>query len=31
VIARALDEATWPYFADLVERHNGVWIVSACS
>jgi hypothetical protein len=25
LIARALDEATWPDFADLVERHNGVW------
>jgi len=23
--ARALDEATWPDFAALVERHNGVW------
>jgi ribosomal protein S18 acetylase RimI-like enzyme len=22
---RALDEATWPDFAGLVERHNGVW------
>jgi hypothetical protein len=22
---RALDEATWPDFARLVERHNGVW------
>jgi GNAT superfamily N-acetyltransferase len=23
--ARALDEATWPDFARLVERHDGVW------
>ena len=23
--ARALDETTWPDFARLVERHNGVW------
>jgi GNAT superfamily N-acetyltransferase len=23
--ARALDVSTWPDFADLVERHNGVW------
>jgi ribosomal protein S18 acetylase RimI-like enzyme len=23
--ARALDETTWPDFAALVERHNGVW------
>lgn len=22
---RALDMTTWPAFADLVERHNGVW------
>ncbi len=22
---RPLDEATWPDFAQLVERHNGVW------
>jgi GNAT superfamily N-acetyltransferase len=22
---KALDEATWPDFARLVERHNGVW------
>jgi ribosomal protein S18 acetylase RimI-like enzyme len=22
---KALDEATWPDFAQLVERHNGVW------
>jgi ribosomal protein S18 acetylase RimI-like enzyme len=22
---RALDESTWPDFARLVERHNGVW------
>lgn len=22
---RALDETTWPDFARLVERHNGVW------
>ena len=22
---RQLNEATWPAFADLVERHNGVW------
>ena len=22
---RPLDEATWPDFARLVERHNGVW------
>jgi GNAT superfamily N-acetyltransferase len=22
---RALDETTWPAFAELVERHNGVW------
>jgi GNAT superfamily N-acetyltransferase len=22
---RALDEATWPDFARLVEKHNGVW------
>jgi GNAT superfamily N-acetyltransferase len=25
VRVRALDAATWPDFADLVERHNGVW------
>jgi GNAT superfamily N-acetyltransferase len=25
VITRALDETTWPAFAALVERHNGVW------
>jgi GNAT superfamily N-acetyltransferase len=25
VRARPLDEATWPDFAGLVERHNGVW------
>ena len=24
-IARPLDETTWPDFAALVERHNGVW------
>src|SRR3954464_12774130 len=23
--ARRLDESTWPDFAQLVERHNGVW------
>ena len=23
--ARALDASTWPDFAQLVERHNGVW------
>ena len=23
--ARPLDESTWPDFAALVERHNGVW------
>jgi GNAT superfamily N-acetyltransferase len=23
--ARPLDETTWPDFAELVERHNGVW------
>jgi GNAT superfamily N-acetyltransferase len=23
--ARPLDASTWPDFADLVERHNGVW------
>jgi GNAT superfamily N-acetyltransferase len=23
--ARPLDESTWPDFAQLVERHNGVW------
>jgi hypothetical protein len=23
--ARPLDETTWPDFAALVERHNGVW------
>jgi GNAT superfamily N-acetyltransferase len=22
---KALDETTWPDFADLVERHNGIW------
>src|SRR4051794_37640988 len=22
---KSLDEATWPDFAQLVERHNGVW------
>src|SRR5262245_50872562 len=22
---RALDEGTWPEFARLVEKHNGVW------
>jgi len=22
---KALDETTWPDFADLAERHNGVW------
>jgi hypothetical protein len=22
---RALDDTTWPDFACLVERHNGVW------
>ena len=22
---KPLDESTWPDFADLVERHNGVW------
>ncbi|MDR6290234.1 GNAT superfamily N-acetyltransferase [Inquilinus ginsengisoli] len=22
---KPLDESTWPAFADLVERHNGVW------
>jgi len=22
---KALDESTWPAFAELVERHNGVW------
>jgi ribosomal protein S18 acetylase RimI-like enzyme len=25
VQVRPLDAATWPAFADLVERHNGVW------
>jgi hypothetical protein len=25
VRVRALDETTWPDFARLVERHNGVW------
>ncbi len=25
MITRALDASTWPAFADLVERHNGVW------
>ncbi len=25
---RALDETTWPGFAALVERHNGVWGVA---
>jgi GNAT superfamily N-acetyltransferase len=25
VQTRALDETTWPAFAALVERHNGVW------
>ena len=24
-IVRSLDESTWPDFARLVERHNGVW------
>jgi len=24
-IVRPLDETTWPHFARLVERHNGVW------
>ena len=23
--AKLLDETTWPHFARLVERHNGVW------
>ena len=23
--AKPLDESTWPHFAALVERHNGVW------
>jgi len=22
---KSLDETTWPDFAALVERHNGVW------
>src|SRR5512136_455408 len=22
---KALDESTWPDFAELVEQHNGVW------
>ena len=22
---KPLDEATWPQFAQLVERHNGIW------
>ena len=22
---KPLDEATWPDFARLVERHNGIW------
>jgi GNAT superfamily N-acetyltransferase len=25
LLARPLDETTWPDFAALVERHNGVW------
>jgi len=25
LLVRALDETTWPDFAALVERHNGVW------
>ncbi|WP_028064914.1 GNAT family N-acetyltransferase [Solirubrobacter soli] len=25
MIVRALDEATWPAYAALIERHNGVW------
>ena len=25
MITRALDASTWPAFAALVERHNGVW------
>jgi hypothetical protein len=24
-VVKALDESTWPDFADLVERHDGVW------
>lgn len=24
-VVKALDESTWPAYADLIERHNGVW------
>ena len=24
-VTRALDASTWDAFADLAERHNGVW------
>ncbi len=24
-IVKSLEESTWPYFARLVEKHNGVW------
>jgi hypothetical protein len=27
---RALDDTTWPDFACLVERHNGVWGGCCC-
>jgi len=25
---KPLDETTWPDFARLVEKHNGVWVVA---
>ena len=27
---KLLDRNTWPHFAELVERHNGVWGGCSC-